>query len=207
MTFSERYPLPPFQSTDPEKLNAVMRRCPLATVISQQSRFPMVSQVPLVLSDNGKALRGHLDRNNPHCALIEKGGPIYCMFSGPNHYMSPSIYPDSQYPGWNYVAVHVEGTVIAHSDSAWLTDLLLQTADENEQVDSTYTLTPAQDRFESLLDYILGFEIEVSDRRGILKLAQDKGSHHAGVARDHLASVMRQDITEFLDEMLQVENE
>ena len=27
----------------------------------------------------------------------------------PNHYITPSIYPDEQYPGWNYVAVHLTG--------------------------------------------------------------------------------------------------
>ena len=99
MKFTDRYPLKPFQVRDAGRLERVMAAYPLATVITQGEPFPLVSQIPLLYDPAKNALHGHLDRNNPHSAEIERGGRIYCVFNGPNHYISPSIYPDSQYPG------------------------------------------------------------------------------------------------------------
>ncbi|MEM7282074.1 MAG: FMN-binding negative transcriptional regulator [Pseudomonadota bacterium] len=202
MKYSSKYPLKPFQDSDPSKLRRVIAEYPLATVISQTKDFPLVSQIPLIYHPTDNALRGHVDRNNPHCDELRKGENIYCIFNGPNHYISPSIYPDTQYPGWNYVAVHVEGRVRAFEDKNKLTDLLLETASHNEPEDSGYNLSPSQENFHRLVQYILGFEIEISDIRGVLKLAQDKGPKHAGLAKDHLSKVVQQDISDFLEAML-----
>ena len=206
MKFSHNYPLKPFQGCDPDRLHRVISRYPLATVISQCGDFPVVSQVPLIHDPVANLLRGHLDRNNPHCAELLKGGNIYCVFSGPNHYISPSIYPDAQFPGWNYVSVHVEGTVRAVEDQEWLKELLIQTAEANEPADSGYRLSPTQDRFDTLIRYILGFEIEITDIRGVFKLAQDKGEQHATLALNHLASMHTVDLSEFLADMLAKES-
>ena len=153
MKFTERYPLAPFQVDDTAQLATVISDYPLATVISQREKIPLVTQVPLLFDAETKTLRGHMDRNNPHCDALAGGGAIYCVFNGPNHYISPAIYPDTQYPGWNYVAVHVEGMVETKTDPAWLTNLLLQTATENEPANSGYELRPDQARFDELLQY------------------------------------------------------
>ena len=203
MKFSDVYPLRPFQVSDPEKLKRVIATYPLATVISQCAEFPAVSQVPLIYDSVANVLRGHMDKNNPHCAELRNGGSIYCVFNGPNHYISPSIYPDTQYPGWNYIAVHVEGSVRAIDYREWLQGLLIRTANTFEPPGSGYRLTPAQENFDVLIQYILGFEIEISDMRGIFKLAQDKGEEHAALARTHLASMTQRDVSDFLAEMLE----
>ena len=202
MKFSDVYPLKPFQVSDPDKLRHVISEYPLATVISQGGDYPAVSQIPLIYDPDTNVLQGHVDRNNPHCVELKKEGKIYSVFSGPNHYISPSIYPDSQFPGWNYISVHVEGTVRTIEDHAWLEKLLIQTAEENEPPDSGYRLTAKQDRFDTLIKYILGFGIAISDMRGVLKLAQDKGEAHAMLAMKHVASIHTRDLTDFLTEML-----
>ena len=206
MKFTDDYPLKPFQADDPGRLHKVISEYPLATVISQGPEFPAVSQLPLVLDSDRNVLQGHLDRNNPHANVLMHGGNVYALFNGPNHYMSPAIYPDSQYPGWNYVSVHVEGVVETIKDSGWLTELLLRTAEQNEPADSGYRLKPTQRGFDSLVRYIVGFEIKIMDIRGIFKLAQDKGAGHACLARDHLSTVVSRDASGFIDAMLAVSN-
>jgi transcriptional regulator len=181
----------------------VIAACPLATVVSQGEAFPTISQVPLIFSEEDSSLRGHFDRNNPHCAHILDGGNIYCLFNGPNHYITPSIYPDTQYPGWNYVSVHVKGMVSPVEDEAWLRALLLRTAELNEPADSGYRLEPTQENFGELIKLILGFRIEIVEMEGIFKLAQDKGSGHAELARQHLAAMAGKDVNEFLSELLE----
>lgn len=203
MKFTDRYPLRPFQVTDPDLLQRVISQYPLAMVISPTDVAPAVSQLPLMHVPSSGSLQGHLDRNNPHCEAIARGGDVYAVFTGPNHYMSPSIYPDTQYPGWNYVSVHVEGTVKPIEDPEWLTELLLRTAEENEPGDSGYRLKSTQAGFDTLLDYILGFEIDITDMRGVFKLAQDKGIGHARLARDHLSEILARDISGFIGDLLE----
>ncbi len=206
MKFTNRYPLPPFQQRDVEKLHRVIRAYPLATVISQADGFPVVSQVPLMLNAAGDKLLGHFDRNNPHCGYLESGRNIYCTFNGPNHYMTPSIYPTTQYPGWNYVSVHVQGTVQPVDDVAWLEDLMMTMADTLEPAESGYSLSPSQAHFPEFIRMVLGFEIDIVDMHGIFKLAQDKGRENAERARVHLSRMMQKDVGDFLRGLLESVN-
>jgi predicted FMN-binding regulatory protein PaiB len=199
------YPLAPFRSLDRAKLHAVMRAYPLATLISPGAEWPMVTQVPLVLDDSrGPAgvLLGHFDGNNPHGAVLRADPRVYVLFHGPNHYISPSIYPTEQYPGWNYVTVHVQAHARPLTDRERVRDILFRLAEQHEPKDSGYRLTADQRNFERFLGMVFGFELEIVDMRAIFKLAQDKGAEHAALAAAHLAEVTRKDILPLLDELL-----
>lgn len=202
MQFSSQYPLKPFQQEDWAKVRLVIKEYPLATLIIQSEGYPIVTQVPLILDKSEKKLLGHFDRNNPHCAAIRGGSPIYCLFNGPNHYITPSIYPDEQYPGWNYVAVHIKGFVRTIDDEVRLSEILLQTASENEPAGSGYTLTPAQTNYHRFIKMILGFEIEILDFKGVFKLALDKSPENVQLAARHLNEVEKRDISDFLGLLL-----
>ncbi|MCY0989888.1 FMN-binding negative transcriptional regulator [Nannocystis sp. ILAH1] len=199
------YPLAPFQSTDRAKLHAVMRAFPLATLISAGAPWPAVTQVPLVLDDargpHG-VLLGHFDGNNPHGAALRADPRVYALFHGPNHYISPSIYPTEQYPGWNYVTVHVHALAHPLTDRERVADILFRLAELHEPKDSGYRLTREQRNFERFLDMVFGFELEIASMRAIFKLAQDKGDAQAQIAADHLAEVTQTDLRPLLTALL-----
>ena len=69
---------------------------------------PLLSHVPFVLNDGEVDL--HLVRSNP--ILRELPAPAVLAVTGPDGYVSPDWYgvPD-QVPTWNYVAVHLRGTL------------------------------------------------------------------------------------------------
>ena len=203
MQFSSHYPLKQFQETRFEKLKLVIEHYPLATVISQSRPFPLVSQIPLILDQENRKLSGHLDMNNPHCEGIKNGGEVYCLFYGPNHYISPSIYADEQFPGWNYVTVHITGIVKPLLDRDDLVDILLKTAQHNEPVESNYRLETSQANFDILSTMIVGFEIEITDARGIFKLAQDKALENTRLAAVQLNHTSSQDISILLEQLLE----
>jgi len=195
------YPLKPFQSADPTKMHAVMRAYPLATLVSRGGEWPVITRVPLVLeAERGAAgfLVGHFDGNNPHGEVLRADPHVTCLFQGPDGYMSPSIYPTEQYPGWNYFAVEVRA--VAHPltrDRA--RELLFRLAELHEPAGSGYALLPTQKNFERFLGMIFGFELEILEARAIFKLAQDKGTDHAAV---HLAEEARRDILPLLRRLL-----
>jgi transcriptional regulator len=180
------YPLRPFQVSDWPRLARVLRTYPLATLISQAEGWPLVTQVPLILDEGRGFLYGHFDRNNPQGPYLLEHPEVLALFQGPNHYISPTIYPTEQYPGWNYFTAHLK-TRAAPREREQVRESLFRLAELHEPAGSGYTLSPTQRNFELYLDQIFGFELEILEARGVFKLAQDKGPENAKLAAAHLA--------------------
>ena len=72
---------------------------------------PLISHVPFLLDDDGRTADLHLIRSNP-IARLKAEVPAVIAIAGPDSYVSPDWYavPD-QVPTWNYVAVHLRGTL------------------------------------------------------------------------------------------------
>ncbi|MEM9756314.1 MAG: FMN-binding negative transcriptional regulator, partial [Pseudomonadota bacterium] len=63
----------------------------------------------------------HLARNNPIVAATTEPTPAILSCNGPDGYVSPDWYKDArnaQVPTWNYVSVHVRGTLARLPDDA-----------------------------------------------------------------------------------------
>ncbi len=74
---------------------------------------PLASHIPFVLSADKSSFGAHLVRSNSLLKLIEKPQPALMIISGPDGYISPDWYGiEDQVPTWNYVAVHLYGTVL-----------------------------------------------------------------------------------------------
>jgi transcriptional regulator len=203
----DMYPLAPFRSSDPVKIAAVMRAFPLATLISPggDDGWPTITQVPLVHHPERGArgtLLGHFDANNPHGPVLVREPRVTCLFHGPNHYITPSIYPVEHYPGWNYVTVRVHAQARPLTDREHVRALLFELAERHEPPGSGYVLRSEQRNFERYLDMVFGFELEIVEARAIFKLAQDKGPACADLAAVHLAREVREDVLPLLRELL-----
>jgi transcriptional regulator len=80
---------------------------------------PMLAHVPFVLADDGKSVELHLVRSNPIARALVETVPARLVISGPNSYISPDWYGvEGQVPTWNYVAVHLSGTLERLEDGA-----------------------------------------------------------------------------------------
>jgi transcriptional regulator len=186
-------------------MQAVIRAHPLATMISEgDGPWPVITQVPLVLhADRGQVgtLVGHFDGNNPHAEVLRRRPHVTCLFHGPNHYITPSIYPTEHYPGWNYYTVHVHAVARPLEREA-VRALLFELAAQHEPPGSGYELRSSQRNFDRFLDMVFGFELEIASARAIFKLAQDKGPECAKLAAAHLAEQVKKDIAPLLFELL-----
>ena len=73
---------------------------------------PLASHIPFLLSTDGSRLEAHLVRSNPIWRAIEMPQTALMSVSGPDGYVSPDWYGvEDQVPTWNYVAVHLRGTL------------------------------------------------------------------------------------------------
>lgn len=77
-------------------------------LMSHSSQGMGCTHLPMLPTDNGQRLIGHVARINPQAELPE-GHPVLCVFAGPHGYVSPSWYLRPGVPTWNYEAAHVSG--------------------------------------------------------------------------------------------------
>ena len=71
---------------------------------------PLISHVPLFLSEDGTSADLHLVRSNPITRVLKSPQAARLAVSGPDGYVSPDWYGlADQVPTWNYVAVHLTG--------------------------------------------------------------------------------------------------
>ena len=74
---------------------------------------PLAAHVPFLIDAEGTALDLHLARSNPIARAPLPASALMAV-SGPDAYISPDWYGVAdQVPTWNYVAVHLRGTLAA----------------------------------------------------------------------------------------------
>ncbi|GFZ92074.1 protease synthase and sporulation protein PAI 2 [Aquaticitalea lipolytica] len=193
------YPPKHHQDYDKNHMIDVIKTYPLATVISVQNNDPFVTHLPLIYREEDGKLIGHIDIYNPQANLLKDNNPITILFSGPQCYISPSVYTTTQLPTWNYIKVHLKGTVKAIESKDALKQSLITMTEFLEQPDHKYVLEPDNPRMEGALDYIKMFEITINDWEGKFKLSQDKHPKDIRQARAELVRANQESIKEFLD--------
>lgn len=106
------HPNPVFRKT-PDKVNLGFARDRGFGVLSVNGEAgPLTAHIPFALSDDGKTADLHLLRSNPITRALGQPARAVIAVSGPDSYISPDWYGvDDQVPTWNYVAVHLRGTL------------------------------------------------------------------------------------------------
>jgi len=104
---------PSFAKTDRTKLFDFIEQHNFGLLISQLGDEPAAVHVPLLLDRHAGTsgiLVGHMAQANPQWQAKDRN--VLVVFSGPHVYISPSWYEaENVVPTWNYVAVHVYGTL------------------------------------------------------------------------------------------------
>ncbi len=191
------YPPKKHQDDDVDHLIEVIKTYPLATVISVKDNNPLITHLPLIY-DDGKLI-GHIDIYNPQSELLKNDKDLTVIFSGPQCYISPSVYATTQLPTWNYIKVHLKGKVTAIESKEALKQSLITMTEFLEAPDHKYVLETDNPRMVRNLDYIKMFEIEITHWEGKFKLSQDKKPKDIDLAREELIRANQESIRQFLN--------
>lgn len=179
----------------------MIKTYPLATVISVKDNTPLITHLPLIYREEDGKLIGHIDIYNPQTNVLKEQNKVTVLFSGPECYISPSIYTTTQLPTWNYIKVHLTGTVTQIENKAELKQSLITMTQFLEAPDHKYTLEADNPRLDKNLEYIKLFEISIDTWEGKFKLSQDKKPKDKANARQELLRANQQSITHFLDKI------
>jgi len=193
------YPPKHHQNDNQNHMIEVIKTYPLATVISIENNQPLITHLPLIF-ENGKLI-GHIDIYNPQAKLLKDNNEVTLIFSGPECYISPSVYSTTQLPTWNYIKVHLKGNVKAIESKAELKQSLITMTEFLEAPDHKYVLEPDNPRLDRNLNYIDMFEITITEWEGKFKLSQDKKPKDTESARAELIKANQESIKQFLDKV------
>ena len=137
----------------------------------------LASHVPFVATPT--SIRAHLVRSNPIARLLMRAEQQALMIvSGPDGYVSPDWYGlEDQVPTWNYVAVHLRGTLRAlpaEELRGHLEDLSAR--NETRLPDKKpWTLDKNQpETLEKLMHMIVPVEMAIESVDSTFKLGQNK---------------------------------
>ena len=194
------YPPKHHQDDNINHMIEVIKFYPLVTIVSVKYDEPLITHLPLIYREDGKLI-GHIDIYNPQTQLLRDDNKLTILFSGPQCYISPSVYETTQLPTWNYIKVHLKGTVKAIESKDTLMESLIKMTEFLEQPDHNYVLKPDNQRMLGNLDYIKMFEITINQWEGKFKLSQDKRAKDIENARLELIRANQESIKVFLDKV------
>jgi transcriptional regulator len=165
-------------------MHALMRKSPLATLVTWSAEGPEANHVPLLLdAEAGPRARllGHVARANPLWREHPEGVDVLAIFHGPGSYISPSWYASKSeagkvVPTWNYVSVHARGRLRVVDDPLWIRAQLDGLTAQNERgLEHPWRVEDAPaDFIAGLIAAVVGIEITISTLQGKWKVSQNR---------------------------------
>lgn len=164
-----------FQQNDQEAVRDFVRTNGFGILISQDGGQLLATHLPMLLSGDGTRLTGHVARGNRQWKSFNDTGEVLAIFSGPHTYISSSWYDHENVPTWNYVAVHVYGSLRVLSEVE-LRLSLKQLVDKYEKDSERPARVEnlSDDYMKHALMGIVGFEIGVTRIEATYKLSQNR---------------------------------
>ena len=173
-----------FRESRSDVLLAFIAQHPLATLVANTAQGLTANHIPLLwhaVGDGSNVLRGHVARGNTIWRAVDRGASVLAIFTGAEHYISPTWYPSKRedgkaVPTWNYAAVHVRGYIRFIEDAAWLRAMVESLTDVHESsiADRWHVSDAPADYIDAMLRAIVGFEINVTGVEGKFKGSQNR---------------------------------
>jgi len=174
------YQFPYFKDPNQDAVFHLIKDYPFALLTGSFLNGEQVAtQIPMLLVEkqDGWYIQGHIMRHTDHHRALQENPKALVLFTGPNAYVSASWYNPPQVAStWNYMSVHIRGTVQFMSDEALINmmrDFTLHFEDMNQASIAIYDNLP--DSFlKHMLPAIVGIEIKVDNLEHVFKLSQNR---------------------------------
>ena len=169
-----------FDSADLALAHQLMGEHPLALIVGpdadgQSFGTPVPLGVVQEEEQGAWLLEGHMARANPHWAWLQAQTSVLAVFSGPSAYISPAHYDTRlAVPTWNYMAVHVYGSLSLIDDHAGKDALLKRLIAQHEPSYAAQWRGLPSDYQDKMLEAIVGFRLKVTRWEGKFKLSQNR---------------------------------
>ena len=178
------YVPPEYGPADPAQVREVVSGYPLALLSTNGIGTPYATHVPVIVRDPdtadgglaGATLVGHMNRANPHWVALSGGVRALLVFAGPHGYVSPTVYGTTPAaPTWNFVSVHVRGTLRPIEDRRASLGVVVATVRALEsRFGDSWDMRPSLDYFRRILPGVGAFTVQVESAEAMFKLSQEQ---------------------------------
>jgi transcriptional regulator len=180
-----------FEEKDTETIHAFIRENSFAILISILDGRSIGTHVPLHLeigADGVAGLMGHISRGNEQKHSLTPGAKVLAIFPGPHAYISPRWYTELKVPTWNYISVHIYGTLsIVEGEELRAALSRLVDTYEQHQPQPVHINEIPPNQLEADLRGIVGFRISVDEIQAAYKLSQNRDPQSYHQVIDHLS--------------------
>lgn len=178
------YQPPHFREDRLDVQHALIAAHPLGLLITSGPGGLQANPIPFLIdagaSERG-TLRAHLARANPQLGELAAASECLVVFQGPQHYISPSLYPTKRetgkvVPTWNYITVHAWGAPRVIDDAEWLRRQIDALTRHKEHTQAApWDVSDAPDSFiAAQIKGIVGVEIPIARLEGKWKVSQNR---------------------------------
>ena len=166
-----------YKNENKEEINKFIQENSFGILINQTNGKLWATHIPLELDTNkngGSILFGHLSKENPQWEGFIENNEVLAVFSGPHSYISSSWYDHENVPTWNYIAVHVYGTIkIIDAEAA--IEVLKKQVDKYEQKSKNpVRIEDFSKKTMMQSSGIVAFEIEITQIQATRKMSQNR---------------------------------
>jgi len=175
-----------YRAEDREEILAFLKQNNFPAVVSFDGTKPIATHTPveLVEDESGKLIiYAHMSRANPQWKTFGEQ-EVLLIFQGAHTYISPRWYNHVNVPTWNYMMIHVYGTVrlLEGEELYGLLSRLVHSHEPN----TGYSLESLpQDFVEKEMKGIAGFAVEVTRLDAGYKLSQNRNDEdHENIVRE-----------------------
>ena len=176
-----------YQNKNLEEVKDFVKNNAFAILTSQVENRPWATHLPLELetTQEGKdVLTGHMAKRNPQWKFFNEQEQVLAIFNGPHAYISSSWYHDEEVPTWNYVAVHIYGTLRILPEEEVMASL--HRLVDKYEAHSEYPISLKEMSDETLRQVrgVVGFQIDIKEVHAAYKLSQGREQDHGRIMKE-----------------------
>ncbi len=176
-----------YKNENVEEIKEFITQHSFGILVNLLDRKPWATHTPLELDEDSEGkpiLVGHIAKANPQGRSFTSNSKVLCIFNGPHAYISSSWYKEEEVPTWNYIAVHVYGTLKVLSEEETM-GFLHKLVDKYEK-DSKHPISLKDMSPKTLRQVkgVIGFSIEVEEVQAAYKLSQSRPQDHGQIIEE-----------------------
>lgn len=166
-----------FKNENIKEVKSFLKANSFGILLNQVAGKMTGTHTPLELDTNEEGedvLLGHIAKMNPQAKHLKNNDEVLAIFNGPHSYVSSSWYQKENVPTWNYIAVHVYGTVKIIEGEALLAALKKLVDKYEQQSKNPVSVEKMSSSTLKQINGIVGFSIKINDIQAAYKLSQNR---------------------------------
>lgn len=177
--------IPPYyENKDIDQIKRFLNENSFGILVNVVDNKPWGTHIPLELEQDLKGtdvLVGHIAKANPQWRYFSDNAEVLCIFNGPHAYVSSSWYKEEEVPTWNYIAVHVYGTLKILSEEETMASMFRLVDKYEVSSKNPINLKDMSPKTLRQVKGVVGFQIQITNIQATYKLSQTRQADHAKI--------------------------